>query len=267
MVQAIGAAVGALSGIVGGAIGGGKSRAEEKAAREEMAMNKAAYANLDTSNPYANVQNTYEDLTVNTQQADFAAQQQQQGLANTMGAMSGAAGGSGIAALAQAMAGQQSANMQQASASIGQQEAANQRMAAQGAAEAQSQRLQGEVMSRQMEADKIGTQYEISRSRFADAQAAREASKQQIVGGLQSAGNAMAGMSDRKLKENYKIIGYSPSGLKIYAFEYINKKFGEGVFQGVMSDEIPQNAVIKHPDGYDMVDYSKIDVEFKKLKL
>ena len=106
MVQAIGAAVSALSGIVGGAIGGGKRRAEEKAAREEMAMNKAAYANLDTSNPYANVQNTYEDLTVNTQQADFAAQQQQQGLANTMGAMSGAAGGSGIAALAQAMAGQ-----------------------------------------------------------------------------------------------------------------------------------------------------------------
>ena len=95
MVQAIGAAVSALSGIVGGAIGGGKSRAEEEAAREEMAMNKAAYANLDTSNPYANVQNTYEDLTVNQQQAQFEKEMAQQQPADTLSRLGGAAGGSG----------------------------------------------------------------------------------------------------------------------------------------------------------------------------
>lgn len=33
-----------------------------------------------------------------------------------------------------------------------------------------------------------------------------------------------------------------------------------------MSDEIPQNAVVKGNDGYDMVYYDKIDVEFKKVK-
>ena len=32
-----------------------------------------------------------------------------------------------------------------------------------------------------------------------------------------------------------------------------------------MSDEIPQKAVIKHKDGYDRVDYSKLDVEFKQI--
>jgi len=192
-VQAIGAAAGALSGIIGGAIGGGKRRAEERMAQEEQAMNKAAYQNLDTSNPYANMQNVYEDLTVNTQQADFAAQQQQQALANTMGSMSGAAGGSGIAALAQAMAGQQSQNMQQASASIGQQEAANQMAAAKGAEGVQSMQMQGEAMSRQMEADKVGTLYDMSASRLADAKAARQASKEMIVGGIQSAAGAMAG--------------------------------------------------------------------------
>lgn len=69
----------------------------------------------------------------------------------------------------------------------------------------------------------------------------------------------------RRLKKNIKLIGSSPSGLKIYAFEYINKIFGEGVWQGVMSDEIPQNAVIKHSDGFDRVDYSKLDVEFKQI--
>lgn len=72
-------------------------------------------------------------------------------------------------------------------------------------------------------------------------------------------------VSDRKLKKNIKLIGKSLSGLKIYSFEYINKKFGEGFYQGVMSDEIPKHAVVKYEDGYDRVDYSKIDVDFKRV--
>ena len=86
-----------------------------------------------------------------------------------------------------------------------------------------------------------------------------------FTGGF-AAGGTFAPKSDRKLKKNIKLVSKSPSGLPIYTFEYINTKFGEGVYQGVMSDEIPQEAVIKHPDGYDAVDYSMIDVEFKKLK-
>ena len=83
-------------------------------------------------------------------------------------------------------------------------------------------------------------------------------------GGLAGSGTLMPG-SDRRLKKNVRLLGCSPSGLNIYAFEYINKKFGEGVFQGVMSDEIPSKAVVKHEDGFDRVDYSKIDVEFKQI--
>jgi hypothetical protein len=71
--------------------------------------------------------------------------------------------------------------------------------------------------------------------------------------------------SDRRLKNNINLIGKSNSGLNIYSFEYINKKFGHGVFQGVMSDEVSLNAVTKSVDGYDMVDYSLLDVEFKKI--
>ena len=37
-----------------------------------------------------------------------------------------------------------------------------------------------------------------------------------------------------------------------------------GLFQGVMSDEIPQEAV-NVSGGYDMVDYSMLDVEFKQI--
>ena len=71
--------------------------------------------------------------------------------------------------------------------------------------------------------------------------------------------------SDRKLKKNITKIGESPSGLNIYSFEYIDKKFGEGVFQGAMSDEVPQNAVEKGSDGFDRVNYSLLDIEFKKI--
>jgi hypothetical protein len=33
-----------------------------------------------------------------------------------------------------------------------------------------------------------------------------------------------------------------------------------------MSDEIPNEAVVKNSDGFDRVDYSKLDVEFKLIK-
>lgn len=84
-------------------------------------------------NEYAGMENTMEDLTVNQQQAQFEAQQGQQQRANIMQQMGGAAGGSGVAGLAQAMANQGQLATQRASASIGQQEAANQMAAAQQA--------------------------------------------------------------------------------------------------------------------------------------
>ena len=71
--------------------------------------------------------------------------------------------------------------------------------------------------------------------------------------------------SDRRLKKNIRQYGQSLSGINIYLFEYKDKKYGEGVYQGVMSDEIPQYAVVKHSDGFDRVDYSKLDVEFKQI--
>ena len=73
------------------------------------------------------------------------------------------------------------------------------------------------------------------------------------------------GPSDRRLKKNIKKIGKSPSGLNIYSFEYTNKLFGKGTYQGVMSDEIPKSSVKRADDGFDRVDYSTIDVEFKKI--
>ena len=71
-------------------------------------------------------------------------------------------------------------------------------------------------------------------------------------------------ISDRKLKKNISKIGKSNSGLNIYSFEYKNPIFGEGLFQGVMSDEAPEEAVIPM-DGYNAVNYNMLDVEFKNI--
>ena len=163
-----------------------RAQREEAAARAEMAKQKEAFANVDTSNPFLGMENTFEDLTVNQQQAQFEAQQNQQNQANIMDNLRGAAGGSGIAALAQQMAQSGQLATQRASASIGAQEAANQKLAAQGAADIQNQERQGEMMSRQMEMDKASTLLGIAQG---EAAGAREAVQQARATQFEAFGN------------------------------------------------------------------------------
>ena len=125
-----------------------EAKEKEDKARAEMDRLKGVYANLDTSNPFLNMENTMEDLTINQKQSQFQAQQFQQSQANIMSGLRGAAGSSGIAALAQSLAQQGQLASQKSAASIGQQEAANVRAKAQMAGQIQSKERQGEVMSR-----------------------------------------------------------------------------------------------------------------------
>ena len=192
----IGAALGAvqgLTGVVGGLIGGGKRRREQRRAQAEFNRRKQTFENLDTSNVFTNMENTYEDLTVNQQEAQFVAQQQQQGLANTMDAMQGAAGGSGIAALAQAMANQQSVNAQRAGASIGQQEASNQAAQAQMAGQLQTMERKGELLSREAELNKQSTLLGMSGQRLQAANQARQDATQGLMAGIGGVIGGVAG--------------------------------------------------------------------------
>ena len=188
--EAVGGALKGIAGIVGGLIGGRKRRREQAAAQRELDAAKSSFAAIDTSNPYKNVTNTFEDLTVNTQAADFAAQQQNQGLANIMGGLAGSAGGGGVAALAQSLANQQSASAQQAAASIGAQESQNQKLAAQGEQQAQMQRAQGEALSREMQFKKSEKQMDMASQRLESAKAARAAATSSIMGGIGSIAGA-----------------------------------------------------------------------------
>ena len=68
------------------------------------------------------------------------------------------------------------------------------------------------------------------------------------------------GFSDIRLKDNVELIGQSPSNINIYKFNYLNDPT---VYQGVMAQDVPW-ATVKADNGYLMVDYNKVDVEFKK---
>ena len=83
---------------------------------------KNPYADLKTEfeNLYEGMENPYEDLTVNMRAAEFQAEQGAQQRANILSALRGAAGGSGIAGLAQSLANQGAVQAQQISANIGQ---------------------------------------------------------------------------------------------------------------------------------------------------
>ena len=140
------------------------AREEAALAREDMLEQRAilnkqmdSYKAQTFKNPYA--ENVYEDLTVNQKQAQFQSQQGNQRRADLLQNLKGAAGGSGIGVLAQALANQGTLEAQGISAGIGQQESRNQAMAAQG----QSQVQAGEDKLQQMNLDKestlLGTQF------------------------------------------------------------------------------------------------------------
>ena len=79
-----------------------------------------------------------------------------------------------------------------------------------------------------------------------------------------AAGAILGGMgmlSDRRLKENYKIVGKSKSGINVYHFSY---KGSDYVYEGVMADEVPY-ATQENEYGYKLVDYNKLDVEFRRI--
>lgn len=189
---------------IGQSLIGRKDRiAEQLRAKNAYKQSRADYMNLDTTNPYANMENTMEDLTVNTQQADFMAQQTAQGSANILSSMNQSAGGSGIAALAQSLANQQAQSFQKSSASIGQQESRNQALSSREAGRVQSMERQGEMLSRNMKRNQAGTMLGMDMADLSAANQARTAAGQAFAGGIgQIAGGVADGIGAYKPQAN-----------------------------------------------------------------
>ena len=169
-----------------------KAAAEQKAQQKLLDVEKAKFKAMKFDNPYSNMENVYEDLTVNQQQAQFLAQQGTQQRANILENLRGAAGASGIAGLAQAMASEGRLQTQQISASIGQQEAANQRVRASAAANIQLLERQGIEKQQQFEMNRQATMLGMQQGASAGADTAAGAARQMALQGEMARNQAIA---------------------------------------------------------------------------
>ena len=269
--------------------GGPRRRKEQAAANEDFEFYmdewdnqkmKNPYAGI--KNPYANLENAYEDATVNLKAAEHAKEQSQQSMANIMAGMQTAAGGSGVAGLAQVLANQGVKQAQQASISIGQQEQQNHLRAstergrlAQLAAEGEQKRdlmvREGEAAVEKFERDKLNQQLEWSMDRKAaadqaidDAAATRDKMLSAATSQAVNLGVTALTGSDIRLKENIIRTGTSPSGIPIYTFNYKNT---DEVWSGTMAQDLiamgRKDAVGIMDNGYYGVDYNIIDVNME----
>ena len=187
-------------------------REKEKTARQEMERLKGIYANLDTSNPFLNMDNKFEDLTINQKAADYQRQQFQQRQSNILGGLRGAAGGSGIAALAQSLSQQGQLASQKASADIAAQEQRNQMLRQQEASRLQGMERQGEIQSRNWERDKTSTLLGMAQQETA---AYGEQAQQAAAAGWEGLTSAVGGVADMAMS------GLTPSAPEGYSFELV----------------------------------------------
>mgnify|MGYP003109774679 CR=1 FL=1 len=115
---------------------------------KEAALEAVKAQRKEAFNPYENLTNEFANLGVATQAAEFQAEETDIALANTLDAMQASgAGAGGATALAQAAL----KSKRGISASLQQQEAANQRAAAQGAANVAKAKAEGEKFKFQID--------------------------------------------------------------------------------------------------------------------
>ena len=189
-------AVGAIGAakLVAGGIARGKAKKAQTTAKDKMEADKEKYMNMPVENPYEGMENTMEDLTVNTQAAEFASQKSAQNRANTMDKLMGAAGGSGIAALAQTMANQGQIEAQEASASIASQEAANQKAERGEAGNIQKLEREGEIQKGNMERDKMATALGMSQGEVMATNQNVSDANAMMMSGASDVGSAVGGI-------------------------------------------------------------------------
>tara|TARA_R110000796_G_scaffold25644_1_gene72099 strand:- start:12539 stop:13186 length:648 start_codon:yes stop_codon:yes gene_type:complete len=202
------AVVGGTAKIIQAQQGRKARKAEQERANAALAKRTKEFENLEVTNPYENLENTYEDLTVNQQQAEFAAQQNAQNQSNIMQGLRQSAGGSGVAGLAQSLANQGQIAAQKASTTIGQQEQANQMASARGESARQSAVASGEVGREGRQKTKTGDLLEMDMGRKQAADDARSAAATQTMSGIGDiaggvAGGVSYGMNNRANDENF----------------------------------------------------------------
>jgi hypothetical protein len=178
-ISAIASAIPGIARGIGSLFGGRARRRREKKAKSDYKQQLGAYKSFEFENPYTDLENTFqgienpfEDIQVATQAAEFQAQQQQQGLAQTLDALRGAGGGTGAAAIAQALSQAQARGAQQIAAGLEQQERQGEILAGQAGLDIAKQQAQA------------GMQLQLAEAAGAEAVEQREFARQSTLLGM-----------------------------------------------------------------------------------
>jgi hypothetical protein len=218
-VAGIAQAIPGIARGIGSLFGGGKRKDRERLAQTRRDKQMALFEATEFTNPYTQVQNEFEDLRVSTEAAEFQAQQQQQGLAQGLDTFRSAGGGTGAAAIAQAMAQQQAKGLQSISADIAKQEAMNERLSAQGAMKAAQLVAGGEAQRQQLEMGKQSQLLGMANQDLASATRARAQAKADLVGGIGALGSAAFSAFGSKIG-NGSAAGGDAASLGTFAPDY-----------------------------------------------
>jgi len=166
--------------------------------RANLERQKQQYKQFEFRNPFAGMENPFEDLTVDQQSAQFQMEQGRQQRANILASLSGAAGASGIAGLAQTLAGQGTLQARQITADIARQEKQNEMMY-----------RQGEQMVASAEAGRVSTMYGAELGNLAGARAGFQSAQANEMAGL----GAISQMTSARMGMYGDIIGGVAGGI------------------------------------------------------
>ena len=186
----MGSAVGQVAGGITSLFGGRARRQEEKDAQQAFNQSNEDFRNFQFQNNYLGLENTAEDLTVNQQAFNAQAQQTDAALAQGLDAIVQTGGGGGSA---QAIANAALQSKQGVSASIAQQEQANQQARVAQASRNQQLERQGAERLQQNQYDQRGTLLSLDSERLGAAKAARAKATEDLIGGIVGAGSIVAG--------------------------------------------------------------------------
>lgn len=178
----------AASGVGGFAALSASKKAEEEAKQQQEAIERIIKNRGDVPDFGAGLTNPYANLQVATGAAEMQYESADMSLANTLDALRASGGGAGVAT---ALAQQANASRAQIAATIESQEAANQKMRAEG--QANLERLQAQARQNQFQFQEDRTNADLNRAAGLQDRALAQANayKGQALGSLSDLGGSL----------------------------------------------------------------------------
>ena len=185
----MGKIIGGAAQVAGSLIGGRQRRADQKNAQSNLNETENSLSNFQFQNYNKDLENVYEDQTVNQQQFNAQAQQNDAGLSQGLDAIVAGGGGGGSA---QAIANAALQSKQGISQDIGRQEQSNQSNRLQAQAQLDTRTADAEFENQYNRHGQLQQQHGLQTKKLDAANAARQQATDQLVGGIGSIAGGVA---------------------------------------------------------------------------